>query len=95
MLQGTPEKRIVFTKDPGTGTQPPEWADDIRLVDEPTVTRGRLQIKYHGKWRGVCANFQKYVLIKLEAMFLICKDNCIPRLLCIIYSYFPSIEVKA
>lgn len=57
--QGTPDRRIKFTKDPGTGSALPKWPSDIRLVDERTVTRGRLQILYRGKWRGVCANFQK------------------------------------
>jgi hypothetical protein len=52
-----------MTRDPVYGTSPPQWPDDIRLVDDRSVAYGRLQIKYHGKWRGVCANFVKYALI--------------------------------
>ena len=58
-LQGTAEDRITLTRDPGTGQDEPQWPDDIRLVDERWVFEGRLQILYGGKWRGVCANFQK------------------------------------
>jgi len=54
----------VLTKLPSSMGEPdvaPSWPEDIRLVDESSVYFGRLQIKYHEKWRGICANFQKYV----------------------------------
>jgi len=62
--QGTTGNRIVLTKLPSSTGEPdvaPSWPEDIRLVDESSVYFGRLQIKYHEKWRGICANFQKYV----------------------------------
>jgi len=54
----------MLTKLPSSAGVPdivPSWPLDIRLVDESSVYFGRLQIKYREKWRGICANFQKYV----------------------------------
>jgi len=62
--QGTVSNRILLTKLPSSTGEPdvvPSWPTDIRLVDETSVYFGRLQIKYREKWRGICANFQKYV----------------------------------
>jgi len=39
----------------------PSWPKDIRLVDESSVNFGRLQMNFREKWRGICANFEKYV----------------------------------
>lgn len=39
----------------------PVWPSDIRLVDDRSVTYGRLQMLYHAKWRGICANSIKWV----------------------------------
>jgi len=64
--QGTVDNRIVLTKLPSSSGEPetvPSWPTDIRLVDESSVNFGRLQIKYNEKWRGICANFEKYVIL--------------------------------
>ena len=57
-LKGTLSNRIKLTKDEPSNSEP-KWPDDVRLVDEPSVHLGRLQLLFQGKWRGVCANFQK------------------------------------
>lgn len=66
--KGTVENRIVMTKLPSSADEletEPSWPTDIRLVDESSVYFGRLQIMYREKWRGICANFQKYVILLL------------------------------
>lgn len=35
------------------------YPDDARLVDGNTTLDGQLQLKYRGRWRGVCTNFVK------------------------------------
>lgn len=64
--QGTTDNRITLTKLPSSTGEPetvPSWPRDIRLVDESSVYFGRLQIKFREKWRGICANFQKYAIL--------------------------------
>ena len=66
VCQGTIENRITLTKLPSSVGEPeivPSWPRDIRLVDESSVYFGRLQMKFREKWRGICANFQKYVIL--------------------------------
>ena len=62
IFQGSEEEggRIVMTRDPDivdVVEQP--YPDDARLVDGNTTLDGQLQLKYRGRWRGVCTNFVK------------------------------------
>jgi hypothetical protein len=47
------------------------WPTDARLVDGNTTRDGRLDLKYNGKWRGVCTNYNKYVFTKKNC-FILC-----------------------
>lgn len=63
-MQGTAEKRIVFTNHPDSGysetTVNEPHTLGARLVDGPSPLAGRLQIYHEGKWRSVCTNSRKY-----------------------------------
>ena len=36
-----------------------DWQTDARLVDGNTTQDGRLDLLYHGRWRGICTNYRK------------------------------------
>lgn len=60
-LQGTRDHRVLFTRESNPlPVGEPQLAPAIRLVDEESVKRGRLQLFFKGRWRGVCIGNQKY-----------------------------------
>lgn len=57
-MQGTVDARIVMDA-VEQGAVKPMSMPEVRLVDGPTPTSGRLQIYHAGHWRSVCTNSRK------------------------------------
>lgn len=55
-FQGLADKRIVLE---GPGSSPDPTNFSVRLVDGPSVTAGRVELKVDDKWRPVCSNSRK------------------------------------
>lgn len=72
MVQGEPDKRITFTKAESADSAAPVWPSDIRLVDDFSVDVGRLQVMYKHKWRGICADHQKYDSCSFLCLYSLC-----------------------
>lgn len=64
-----PNQRILMTKHPNNSVAVGPngvWPTDARLVDGNTTRDGRLDLKYNGKWRGVCTNYNNFTAIDLN-----------------------------
>ncbi|GFO27981.1 class a scavenger receptor srcr domain with c-type lectin domain [Plakobranchus ocellatus] len=60
-----PGGRIIMTKAEGSDTGSPsgDWTDNARLVLGNTTRDGRLDLKFRGKWRAICTNYNNFTAI--------------------------------